>query len=106
YGHLLFIFFFSSRRRHTRWPRDWSSDVCSSDLPPGLFLLGRDGRANGPISPGQNIIFFFFRTKSFEVKRELNSAIPLIQSSQNCASGSPLLGNAPDRCRLSEGPRA
>src|SRR5437870_13243965 len=27
-------FFFSSRRRHTRWPRDWSSDVCSSD---GVF---------------------------------------------------------------------
>src|SRR5439155_6534996 len=25
-------FFFSSRRRHTSWPRDWSSDVCSSDL--------------------------------------------------------------------------
>src|SRR5690625_6679379 len=25
--------FFSSRRRHTRWRRDWSSDVCSSDLP-------------------------------------------------------------------------
>src|SRR5690625_5570664 len=25
--------FFSSRRRHTRWPRDWCSDVCSSDLP-------------------------------------------------------------------------
>src|SRR5207253_6084114 len=30
----LFFFFFSSRRRHTRWPRDWSSDVCSSDLEP------------------------------------------------------------------------
>src|SRR5439155_4746479 len=29
-------FFFSSRRRHTRWPRDWSSDVCSSDLLPGV----------------------------------------------------------------------
>src|SRR5439155_14274616 len=28
----LSVFFFSSRRRHTRWPRDWSSDVCSSDL--------------------------------------------------------------------------
>src|SRR6266536_3138609 len=26
------IFFFSSRRRHTRSTRDWSSDVCSSDL--------------------------------------------------------------------------
>src|SRR5699024_11404697 len=28
----LFRFFFSSRRRHTRSKRDWSSDVCSSDL--------------------------------------------------------------------------
>src|SRR6266487_4735938 len=26
------FFFFSSRRRHTRWTGDWSSDVCSSDL--------------------------------------------------------------------------
>src|SRR6201999_4614534 len=26
------VLFFSSRRRHTRWGRDWSSDVCSSDL--------------------------------------------------------------------------
>src|SRR5436305_9629216 len=29
---LLLLFFFSSRRRHTRCGRDWSSDVCSSDL--------------------------------------------------------------------------
>src|SRR5438067_13738446 len=29
---LFFFFFFSSRRRHTRSKRDWSSDVCSSDL--------------------------------------------------------------------------
>src|SRR5207247_4420714 len=28
----VYIFFFSSRRRHTRSTRDWSSDVCSSDL--------------------------------------------------------------------------
>src|SRR5215203_6505294 len=28
-----YFFFFSSRRRHTRYWRDWSSDVCSSDLP-------------------------------------------------------------------------
>src|SRR2546429_5221793 len=28
----LMFFFFSSRRRHTRCSRDWSSDVCSSDL--------------------------------------------------------------------------
>src|SRR5215470_17862999 len=31
--HALSLFFFSSRRRHTRCYRDWSSDVCSSDLP-------------------------------------------------------------------------
>src|SRR5205085_3467319 len=30
-----FLFFFSSRRRHTRFDCDWSSDVCSSDLGPG-----------------------------------------------------------------------
>src|SRR5699024_11388716 len=29
---ILLLFFFSSRRRHTRSKRDWSSDVCSSDL--------------------------------------------------------------------------
>src|SRR6266511_2122238 len=29
---MIFFFFFSSRRRHTRFSRDWSSDVCSSDL--------------------------------------------------------------------------
>src|SRR3712207_6945557 len=31
---MVFFFFFSSRRRHTRYWRDWSSDVCSSDLNP------------------------------------------------------------------------
>src|SRR2546429_934754 len=30
--YLFYFFFFSSRRRHTRCSRDWSSDVCSSDL--------------------------------------------------------------------------
>src|SRR5207247_11000386 len=34
------LFFFSSRRRHTRSTRDWSSDVCSSDLALGLWALG------------------------------------------------------------------
>src|SRR3989442_3077132 len=34
---MTFFFFFSSRRRHTRCGRDWSSDVCSSDL---LFMKG------------------------------------------------------------------
>src|SRR5256885_9700524 len=33
FGCVFFFFFFSSRRRHTRLQGDWSSDVCSSDLP-------------------------------------------------------------------------
>src|SRR3989442_5857548 len=35
YRYMRVYFFFSSRRRHTRCGRDWSSDVCSSDLEPG-----------------------------------------------------------------------
>src|SRR5207247_8408813 len=42
---LLCCFFFSSRRRHTRSTRDWSSDVCSSDLPVG------GGRSAGRLVP-------------------------------------------------------
>src|SRR5579885_789165 len=45
----MWTFFFSSRRRHTRSKRDWSSDVCSSDLAtstvPAMVLL--DGRPCG-----------------------------------------------------------
>src|SRR5256885_12058769 len=37
-GEYVGVFFFSSRRRHTRLQGDWSSDVCSSDL----LLLGAD----------------------------------------------------------------
>src|SRR5690606_40664929 len=37
---LCLFFFFSSRRRHTRFSRDWSSDVCSSDL--GLIREHRE----------------------------------------------------------------
>src|SRR3712207_8533591 len=39
YCYIYFIFFFSSRRRHTRYWRDWSSDVCSSDLGETLGVL-------------------------------------------------------------------
>src|SRR5690606_41151693 len=37
-----FFFFFSSRRRHTRFSRDWSSDVCSSDLQTGKTAIAID----------------------------------------------------------------
>src|SRR5437870_6753585 len=38
-----YFFFFSSRRRHTSWPRDWSSDVCSSDLGLGTYGMTAGG---------------------------------------------------------------
>src|SRR3712207_4272987 len=45
---IFLFFFFSSRRRHTRYWRDWSSDVCSSDLKP---VLEDDGRCGGEAHP-------------------------------------------------------
>src|SRR5690349_24228264 len=54
----LFFFFFSSRRRHTRSLRDWSSDVCSSDLdvdradaPARLAQLAEEGASGVRLSP-------------------------------------------------------
>src|SRR3712207_5791810 len=41
----MYVFFFSSRRRHTRYWRDWSSDVCSSDLVGAVDLQGVYGEA-------------------------------------------------------------
>src|SRR6266700_5232544 len=43
-GWIFAFFFFSSRRRHTRFSRDWSSDVCSSDLvaPRGHAIVSAD----------------------------------------------------------------
>src|SRR5258707_11680340 len=43
--HSAVVFFFSSRRRHTRYWRDWSSDVCSSDLKGKVVVV--TGGANG-----------------------------------------------------------
>src|SRR3712207_7876240 len=44
----IFFFFFSSRRRHTRYWRDWSSDVCSSDLPRLVLRLRGQLRRPAP----------------------------------------------------------
>src|SRR5215217_2014576 len=46
---MCFFFFFSSRRRHTRYWRDWSSDVCSSDL--AEPLVPAHARAHAALSP-------------------------------------------------------
>src|ERR1022692_5018995 len=44
---VVFAFFFSSRRRHTRLQGDWSSDVCSSDLCSPAYCAGPYAAAEG-----------------------------------------------------------
>src|SRR6266498_710126 len=50
----MIFFFFSSRRRHTRCGRDWSSDVCSSDLVPLLTAAEVAMNAHEPTDTGDS----------------------------------------------------
>src|SRR5690606_41126012 len=56
-----FLFFFSSRRRHTRFSRDWSSDVCSSDLTMAGVVIRFSGDAAVAVlitqAQGENMTF-------------------------------------------------
>src|SRR5690348_18031578 len=64
-------FFFSSRRRHTRWTDDWSSDVCSSDL------LGAVVAAIGiadTVSPMTAAILMLLPLSAFEATAALPAA--------------------------------
>src|SRR5690349_22714256 len=67
-----FFFFFSSRRRHTRSLRDWSSDVCSSDLvsyftadAAGMNPLYEDGDHDGWVRS----LFFYDKASRSEERR-------------------------------------
>src|SRR5690606_40501941 len=63
----VFCFFFSSRRRHTRFSRDWSSDVCSSDLV--YATVGSDERVRAVEALGA-VLGINYRTQDYvqEVK--------------------------------------
>src|SRR5204863_3676325 len=68
---IFFFFFFSSRRRHTRSLRDWSSDVCSSDLTKSLdkdILGSSDFVANNRIS----IADYFGRSEERRVGKSVD----------------------------------
>src|SRR5690625_216898 len=74
---LFSCFFFSSRRRHTRWPRDWSSDVCSSDLPgvgPEHSYLKTTNRAQYHAVSGSEAL------EAFQVLSETEGIIPALES--------------------------
>src|SRR2546429_3115514 len=59
-----FCFFFSSRRRHTRCSRDWSSDVCSSDLDD--FEDAPDGAATEQLKIQQRLFEFNFKVDTLK----------------------------------------
>src|SRR2546422_11701753 len=71
------LFFFSSRRRHTRCSRDWSSDVCSSDL---MYLI--------PVAVGD-----------FNGDGKLDLATAAVGTTMVAV----MLGNGEDRKRVVEG---
>src|SRR2546422_7544102 len=79
-GYCYFFFFFSSRRRHTRCSRDWSSDVCSSDLfgwrrfANRRELAGCLGLAPTPYASGDSQI----EQRSEEHTSELQSRLHLV----------------------------
>src|SRR5690606_2371847 len=62
---LFLVFVFTSRRRHTRFSRDWSSDVCSSDL---NASLGSDHNTSTPCFKGfTNTVITVYHTTGREI---------------------------------------
>src|SRR2546430_8737553 len=66
------VFFFSSRRRHTRFDCDWSSDVCSSDLYQ-LHVVVTDKAGNSTTSAAVTNILIDNRSEERRVGKECRS---------------------------------
>src|SRR2546429_4661633 len=87
------LFFFSSRRRHTRCSRDWSSDVCSSDLlePDAggalrVHLARRSGNLRLPpesLTPSQTAIQLALKQQSPVITEDLAQADMDLQGAQS-----------------------
>src|SRR2546429_1742287 len=84
-------FFFSSRRRHTRCSRDWSSDVCSSDLRRSALQEFHAHRVpeTMAVSPFNACIF----------KNSLHGSFPHAHGTQHCASSVPEIKIGRASCR-------
>src|SRR5437762_5614237 len=93
----MFVFFFSSRRRHTRYIGDWSSDVCSSDLPTNTVHIGISERydlsiahAGGPQNmPGD---YMYYNGRLFKL-REGSWGIVRVLPDQDGSGLRPLPGH-------------
>src|SRR2546429_2713950 len=86
------VFFFSSRRRHTRCSRDWSSDVCSSDL------VSPDSSFNTAVSFATNTNWQGYGGET--TMSYLTQMVGLtVQNFASAASGRPEIGRASCRER-------
>src|SRR5688572_32505832 len=72
-----FSFFFSSRRRHTRFDCDWSSDVCSSDLVGDYVTPTLVGGPSG-IMVGNAIQTLFYRVNNIPLGSALSLVMMLV----------------------------
>src|SRR6266542_4885065 len=80
------VFFFSSRRRHTRCYRDWSSDVCSSDLAVcGIYNVG-----TGNARSFRDMILTMFEALGRPAKIDYVEMPPAIQASYQYFTQAPV----------------
>src|SRR2546429_2683762 len=91
--HSLVVFFFSSRRRHTRCSRDWSSDVCSSDL---IIALHDSGQAD-------DVLYYvmpYVEGESLRVRLNREKQLPLDDALQVAREVADEIGRASCRERV------
>src|SRR5690606_16841866 len=101
-----YLFFFSSRRRHTRFSRDWSSDVCSSDLSQLVVAADRfaaDEDLRGDLLAGHDLQPALRGVVVFDVLR-IERVVALAQQVERGASiRTPALVEDLDRGRVEVG---
>src|SRR3712207_8709867 len=79
------FFFFSSRRRHTRYWRDWSSDVCSSDLrrrPVAPMKRSATTTATPPTDGGPQTLSAYIQARFDEFSRSQKDVAQYIRSEE------------------------
>src|SRR5436190_9550412 len=81
------LFFFSSRRRHTRSLCDWSSDVCSSDLRPKIETPGDAETACLPNTSQTEFNDFMSGTSKFMPNDDFAGMASYAKSRLKCSSG-------------------
>src|SRR2546422_133967 len=92
----MLIFFFSSRRRHTRCSRDWSSDVCSSDLRFGVPVVLVHLPNKAEISVGRPFRWQEAESIWTQLERDLGTRIVTLAAMENRPATPPTIDLQPN----------